>query len=355
MPEKKWLIYGAYGYTGVLVAEEALRRGHKPVLAGRSAEKLAPLANRLGLESIVIDLNDENALAKTLADFDLVFHAAGPFIHTSAPMVRACLKSKTNYLDITGEVPVFEQNFALDQQAKEAGIAIISGVGFDVVPTDCLAKYVAEKISDPLDLELAFAAPGGTSSAGTTKTMLEHMPAGVIARRNGQLIRVDMRKGERRIDFSDRERIVLPISWGDLATAFYSTGIPNITTYLAFPENLASRMRWIAPIGRRLMAFGPARRLAQKWVEKSIHGPDEQTRKTARCYLWACATNRKGDQHQAWLETPEGYHFTALAGVRCVEKIFAAYPKGALSPAMAFGADFVLEIPGTKRMDSIAN
>ena len=125
--EKKWLLYGAYGYTGELIAEEAIARGHRPVLAGRSQKKLAPLAAKLGLDMRVFDLRNEMEVAEHIAEFDLVFHAAGPFIHTSLPMVRACLRTQTHYVDITGEVPVFEQNFGFDAEAlvREKGPLVI--------------------------------------------------------------------------------------------------------------------------------------------------------------------------------------------------------------------------------------
>lgn len=352
MTDKTWMIYGAYGYTGVLVSEEAVRRGHRPVLAGRSAHKLVPLAERLGLDYVVIDLYDEDNLSKTVAGFDLVFHAAGPFIFTSAPMVHACLKGATHYVDITGEVPVFEQTFSYDERARQQGIILMSGVGFDVVATDCMAKYVADQISEATQLELAVATLG-SPSAGTTKTILEQIPKGTLVRQNGLLVRHPSGKGMRRIRFVDGERTVLPTTWGDLATAYRTTGIPNITTFMAFPERTAALMRLAAPLSRTLLAIGPIRRLVQKWVEKIVRGPDERTRRTARSYLWARAANARGDEAQAWLETLEGYHFTAVAGVRCVERIFEMHPRGALTPANAFGADFILEIPATKRYDHL--
>src|SRR5690349_20732590 len=98
------MIYGATGYTGALVAEAAVQRGHKPILAGRDASKLKPLAERLGLEWQAISLDDTAALGKAVAEVDLVMHCAGPFTMTSRPMLRACLAGKAHYLDITGEV-----------------------------------------------------------------------------------------------------------------------------------------------------------------------------------------------------------------------------------------------------------
>ena len=465
MTDKSWMIYGAYGYSGVLVSEEAVRRGHNPVLAGRSADKLVPLATRLGLDHLVVDLQDEDTLAKTVADFDLVFHAAGPFIATSHPMVRACLKGGTNYVDITGELSVLEQTLSYDQQAQQQGIVLISGIGFGVIPTDCMAKYVADRVSNATDLTLAVATtsspsagtlktileqiPTGTlvrrngqlvrhapregarrirfvdrehtvlpttwgdlvtayrttgipnittymafpkrfaplmpwagllgmakyvadrvsnatdltlavattssPSAGTLKTILEQIPTGTLVRRNGQLVRHAPREGARRIRFVDREHTVLPTTWGDLVTAYRTTGIPNITTYMAFPKRFAPLMPWAGPLSQNLLAIGAVRRLLQKWVEKTVRGPDEHTRQTAHSYVWARAANEKGDEAQAWLETVEAYYFTAVAGVRSVEKIFAERPRGGLTPALAFGADFVLELHGTKRYDRLTD
>ncbi len=358
MTTGNWMIYGAYGYTGRLLAEEAVRRGHRPVLAGRSARKLVPLAERLKLDYVIVDLLDKDRLSKTVAGFDLVFHAAGPFVHTGRPMVQACLAGATHYLDITGETPVFEQNLAYDWQARQQGIAIISGAGFDVVPTNCLATYVAHQISkpgqvrQPWQLKIAVAALTAVS-AGSVKTMLEHLSNGILIRRDGQLAHCPMGYGARRVRFVDRERIVHPITWGDLTTAYQSTGIGNITTYPAYPPYAASFMRWAGPLSMKLFTVAAVRQAAQKLVEPAIHGPDEHTRRTARCQIWAWAANEAGDEAQAWLETSEAYHYTAVAGVYCVEKTLETCPRGSLSPAQAFGTDFALEIPGTKRYDRL--
>ena len=66
MSQFNWMLYGAYGYTGKLIAEEAVRRSHKPVLAGRSGDQLAPLAEEMGLRYKVIGLDDSEALIAAL-------------------------------------------------------------------------------------------------------------------------------------------------------------------------------------------------------------------------------------------------------------------------------------------------
>lgn len=345
------MLYGAYGYTGRLIAQEASKRGHNPVLAGRSAEKLVPLAEKLNFDYIILDLKDESSLNKSLEDFDLVFHSAGPYKHTSAPMVKACLKVGTNYVDITGEIPVFEENFKYDTQAKDAGIAIISGVGFDVVPTDCLAKYVSEKVSDPTTLDLGITAMSNPSP-GTLKTMLEHYDIGQLVRMDGDLVRLE-KVEVRKMQFSDMERTVRPVTWGDLSTAYRSTGIPNITTYFPLPKKFPNLLGSLGISPKEMSENEEAKKKVEGWIEENIHGPDENKRKTYRCYIYASVTNNKGVKTQAWLETMESYRFTAVAGVRSVEKLFTLEPKGALTPALAFGANFILEIPETKRIDTI--
>ncbi|MFQ5398931.1 MAG: saccharopine dehydrogenase family protein [Anaerolineae bacterium] len=349
-----WLIYGAYGYTGKLVVEEAVRRGHQPLLAGRNASKLASLAEQHNLDWMALDLQDAAAMAKALSSVDLVFHAAGPFVDTSYPMIQACLAGKTHYVDITGEIPVFENIFRYDERARDRGIALMPGVGFDVVPTDCMARYVAEQLPGATRLELAFAGMSKTS-AGTAKTMLELMPTlkkGSLARRDGHYVHRPLGEGTRKVRFADgRTRTVVPIPWGDLATAFRSTRIPNITTYMAMrisPDAIRAA-RFI----QKLMALKLIRKLAQNFVIRTVKGPTAHTRELARSYVWARVEDDSGHSVEAWLDTTEGYRFTAVAGVRSVEKLLELRPAGAFTPAQLFGPDFVLEIETTRRYDAL--
>ncbi len=347
-----WMIYGAYGYTGELVAEEAVRCGHRPVLAGRSREKLVPVAERLGLDWVTVQLDDPRALKEALSHVDLVFHAAGPFTFTSEPMIRACLAAGVNYLDVTGELSVFRNTFSHDQEAIQADIALISGAGFDVISTDCMADHVARQVPSATELEIAVAALD-RASPGTMRTMLEMLPQGVWRRIDGDLVPWRWGKGAKTIRFLHGERCTMPVPWGDLETSFQTTGVPNITTYLAFHRSAIRLLRWTTPVTRRLLKLKPVRRALQKLVAMTVDGPDAETRHSARSYVWARAADGSGNETQAWLETLEVYQFTALAGVRCVERVLREGPVGALTPALAFGADFVLEIEGTRRYDEL--
>lgn len=346
--DARFMIYGANGYTGTLAAEHAVARGHRPVLAGRSADKVRPLADRLGLPWLAIDLADRPALERALAGLDAVLHTAGPFVHTSAPMVDACLASKVSYLDVTGELPVFAATFARDRDARGAGICLMSGVGFDVVPTDCLARYVSDRTPGATELELAFAAIG-SPSAGTAKSALEQARNGGLVRRDGRLVPYPVGKGAKRIRFTSAELWCVPVPWGDLETAYVTTHIPNITTYMAQPPRNIRAMRVGAPVLRMALAIAPVRRALARAIERRVHGPDEAARERGRSHIWARAATPDGRATEARLETAEGYLFTARSSIRAVERVLELRPSGALTPAGAFGADFVLEIEGSVR------
>jgi short subunit dehydrogenase-like uncharacterized protein len=349
----QWILYGAYGFTGQLIAEEAVRRGLKPVLAGRDRVKLLSLGEKLGLETRIVSLAHSKELGQAIEDASAVLHAAGPYTQTAAPMQAACLEKGCHYLDITGEVSVFESTFALHERALRAGATFISGVGFDVIPSDCLALFAARQMPGAVRLETAVAAVG-QASAGTVKSGMEMFAHGNLIRQNGKLVNIPFGKGQKQLAFADRSRTVMPASWGDLSTAYRSTGIPNIACYLAVPR---SSMRWMARLGwlaPKVFSIRLARKLLQAGADRFVQGPDEAIRSSARSQLWAQVEDSEGRAIEAWLETAEAYHFTAQAAVLCLEKVLAGEAAaGSLSPAQAFGPDFVLQIPSTKRYDQI--
>lgn len=347
-----WLLYGAYGFSGTLIAEEAVRQGHRPVLAGRGETRLAALAARLNLDYRVFDLDNLNHMAQVVRDFDLVFQAAGPHLYTSDPMIRACTLTGAHYLDITGEIPVFENSYVYDEAAKQTNCAVICGMGFDVVPSNCLAQYVAEQVPGATRLEIAIA--GLTQvGAGTVKTGLATGAAGGWIRRNGVLTPYPLGAGAKPVLFSSGSHIAMPIPWGDLSASYRSTGIGNITTYFAVPSWLSPVARITTPLGQVLLSSRLVRGALGKVADLVFKGPDEHQRQTLRSSLWARATDDAGHSAEAWLETVEPYRFTALAGVRAVERTLAEHPTGALTPAQAFGADFVLDIDSTQRLDTL--
>jgi short subunit dehydrogenase-like uncharacterized protein len=355
--ERSWLIYGASGYTGTLIAEEAHRQGLRPILAGRSEARVRPVAERLGLDWRIAELREPQSLRRAITDVGAVLHCAGPFVDTSKPMIDACLDAGAHYLDITGEIPVFEDAYAQDAAARQRGIVLMPGVGFDVVPTDCLARHLAELLPDAWSLEIAIAALG-QASPGTTKSAARGLLRGGLVRRGGRLESYPVGRGVRKVHFDDKERLVMPIPWGDLASAWRSTRIPNITTYAAMPSATIagmSRFGWMAnaflPLLRPLIERTPLQGAVDTWIERRIHGPDAQAREIGSAHIWACVTNQRGESRQACLQTLEGYRFTALSAVAATLQVLAGQWSGALAPAQAFGADFVLSIAGSTRRD----
>jgi short subunit dehydrogenase-like uncharacterized protein len=351
------MIYGAYGYTGQLIAAEAVRRGHRPLLAGRSAQKLEPMAKRLGLPFKALSLTDSAELQRALAGLRAVLHVAGPFVQTSEPMLTACLAAGVSYLDLTGELSVFEATFAHDEAAKRAGILLMSGAAFDIVPSDCLARHVTDRVPDAVELEIAFSA-ALTPSAGTAKSAFGVMLEGGFVRRDGRLIPSPVGSFTRRVRFPAGEQTVASIPLGDLVAAYRAARIPNITGYIAVPNWFAREFRPGRTLGvaassqaRKFLALGPVKAATLQAIALLARGPDEAARRRTGSYFWARAASANGRSAEAWLDTVEPYRFTEIAAVRCVERALRDQPIGALSPAMAFGADFVLEIDGTTRRE----
>ena len=339
------LLYGANGYTGRLILETAVRAGLRPVIAGRRREAIETLAKSAGVEFRVFPLDDAAAAARALEPFDALLLAAGPFSRTSAAALDACLAARTSYLDITGEVAVFEALFSRSGRAKAAGIAVLPGVGFDVVPTDCLAALLAAALPGADRLTLAF--KGFRPSRGTAKTMLEGAGSGGLVRVDGKLVSVPSAWKTREIPFADRTRTAMTVPWGDLATAWRSTGIPNIETYAAAsPRAIASarRVRRLGP----LLAWTPVRRLVDKVIEARLSGPTAEERDRERSQIWGRVDAPDGRGIEGRITTLEGYAFTAESSVACARRVLAGeVPPGTWTPSQAFGARFVESIRGT--------
>ncbi|HVZ39097.1 MAG TPA: saccharopine dehydrogenase NADP-binding domain-containing protein [Candidatus Kapabacteria bacterium] len=352
MRSHEFMIYGATGFTGRLIAEEAVRRGHRPLLAGRSERPLAELAGRLGLEHAAFDLGDHRRLVEAVSAGDLVLHVAGPFVFTAAPMVRACLEARTNYIDITGELPVLQATFACDDEALAAGIALVTACGFDVIPTDCLAALVAARLPEATSLEIAINT-GTTPSPGTLLSTIESLPRGGWVRREGLLWPYALGRGARRQRFHDRERTVLPMPIGDLETAWRSTGIPNITTYFSAPRWLPPLIRILGPLLRPLVRMQRVGAFIRRIALRYAPGPEQELQQHGFASVWARVANQRGDSAEAWLQTAEPYRFTAMATVMAVEYVLATRPTGALAPSQALGADFVLKVPGSQLFERL--
>lgn len=349
MVGERILVYGANGYTGVLVARRAKERGLQPVLAGRSAEVEA-LAHALGFESRRFGLDDPAALDRGLQDARAVLHCAGPFSRTSQPMADACLRLGAHYVDITGEAAVFEALAARDAEARARGVMLLPGAGMDVVPTDCLAAHLKRRLPSATRLALAFRTTGGISR-GTATTMAENLPKGGLVRKAGRLERVPVAWKTRAIDYGRGPRSSVTIPWGDVSTSWHSTGIPDVEVYTAIPRSRALALRLARPLfpllgGRRIQAF------LKRRIDARGAGPDRARRQAGGAWFWGEVEDDKGGRAVSRQRTPEGYTLTALTTVGVAEKILAGRaPAGFQTPSNAYGPDFILEFEGCTRED----
>jgi short subunit dehydrogenase-like uncharacterized protein len=349
MSQDSFLLYGANGYTGELIARYASKYNLRPLLAGRREEVLKPLAERLDLSYKILSLDDHAGLVNVLKTVKLVLHAAGPFRYTAKQMVDACLEARTHYMDINGDIGVFELLKNYDEAAKKAGIMLLPGAGFDVVPTDCLALLLKNRLPDATHLQLAFATLGGGLSHGTATTMADKLGEPGAVRIDGKIVPVPLGKKGMWVDFGPKRLFVMSIPWGDIATAHFTTGIPNVETYTGISPNVY-RMLKLQGLFNWVLRANFIRRLLKKRIDKRDAGPNDDQRSKATGFVWGQVSNPKGQTVTARLKGPEGYTITLHACLLIAKKILEGNLKpGYQTPASAYGEDLVLEIPGVQR------
>ncbi|CAB0150907.1 Trans-acting enoyl reductase [Pseudidiomarina piscicola] len=335
-----WMIYGAYGYTGELVANHARSQGLQPVLAGRNEKKLQEIANRLELDYQVVNLDDTVALRQALGEMELVVHCAGPFEVTAAPMIDACIATRTHYLDITGEVAVFEYAHDKAEEAERAGIVVCPGVGFDVIPTDCVAAQLKQQLPDANHLTLGFDS-ASRMSRGTAKTSVRRLGEGGAVRRDGNIEAVPLAYRTRTIDFGNGEKFAMTIPWGDVSTAYYTTGIPSIEVFIPASPNLVKRLKRMNA-WRWLLRFEWVKKWLEKKVDQQPAGPNEKQLEQAVTYVWGEASNAQGKVVTVREKVMNGYKLTSHGAVDIAQYVIAEKPKGGYyTPANLCGAELI--------------
>ncbi len=342
-----WMLYGATGYTGKLILQEAAARGEKPVIAGRNEEVLKKLATEYGVSYKVFSLDKHEEIVKGIKEVKAVLHCAGPFSKTSLPMLNACLDSGIHYLDITGEIDVFEAIFKRKKEAQDKNCIVVPGVGFDVLPSDCLAALLKKALPDATHLELAFHG-WGKLSPGTSKTIIENLSRGSRIREDGVI--TDIRALSKSIEarFSDRKLRVTVAAWGDVSTAYYSTGIPNITVYAQAPELLVKGRQVLEKVAG-ITQIPLVQETLKKLIEKFVKGPTKEDQAKGKVHLWGRVKNAKGESKEATLDVCEAYHFTALTAVTSVQRLLKLeIPGGCYTPSLAFGPEIIESFPEAK-------
>ena len=349
MESNSFLLYGANGYTGELIARFSHQYNLQPVLAGRRKEVIEPLANKLNLQYKVFDLNDESALQSALNEVKAVIHAAGPFYYTAKQMADACLQTGTHYIDINGDITVFEMLKRYDDAAKKAGIMIMPGAGFDVVPTDCVALQLKEMLPDAIALQLAFATIGGGLSHGTAMTMADRLGEKGAVRKNGKIIRKPLGEKGMWIDFGVKKLFVMSIPWGDISTAYVTTGIPDIETYTGISKKVFNALK-LQPLFNWILRTKLIRGYIKNKINSRPAGPNDEQRDKATSLVWGQVRNAEGKTATVRLSGPEGYTLTAHSALIVVKKILEGeFTPGYQTPAGAYGENLVMEIPGVQK------
>ena len=349
MGENEFLLYGANGYTGQLIAELASEYGLKPVIAGRREAPIRSLANKLQVDYRVGALENREQVMKVISGARVVLNAAGPFKYTAKAMIEACLANKTHYLDITGEMPVFEMAKLYNDKAIGEGIMVMPGVGFDVVPTDCLALFLKNKLPDACMLKLAFTTLHGGISHGTATTIAESVGEDGAVRFKGKIVNVPVGHKSMWIDFGQHRQLVMSIPWGDIATAYHTTGIPNIETYTGISPAIYRLFQF-----QKLYNWVLRTRVVRSYIKRRINnrapGPSDEQRIKAKSLVWGEVTNQAGTNVCARQSGPEGYTLTAHSSLIILKKVFSGeFKPGYHTPAEMYGADLILEVPNVKR------
>jgi short subunit dehydrogenase-like uncharacterized protein len=346
----QFLLYGATGYTAGLIAGLAGQYDLQPILAGRDGPGVTQTARAHHFDHRVFALDTTRAVQAGLKDVQVVLNCAGPFAHTYKPLVNVCIDRGIHYVDITGEIMVLEALAARDGEAQVAGVLLLPGAGFDVVPTDCMAAHLKRRLPAARSLMLGIAGTGRLSR-GTKTTMVEHQHLGGMVRRDGRIVQVPAAWKTRQIDFGTGPRTTITIPWGDVATAYHTTAIPNIEVYAAAPRMMRAGLRLSRHFGW-LTAQPAVKSILRRMVRAGEPGPTQSERVHGRSFVWGRAEDGDGNAVEARSSGPEGYTLTAHSAVLAVKKILqGAVKPGFQTPALAFGADFVLEIPGTERTD----
>ncbi|WNG14640.1 saccharopine dehydrogenase family protein [Cystobacter fuscus] len=325
----KLLIYGATGYSGRLISQQALASRLDFEVAGRDAARTRALADRLGVGSRTFSLDDADALRRGLEGVHSVLLCAGPFSHTARQVMEACIELKVHYLDITAELGVFSFAESKSEAASSAGIMLLPGVGWDVVPSDCLALHTSRRVPRPHRLRLALKHFGGISR-GSARSAGAILQLESLVREEGQLV-ASTAPARESFDFGEGPEDCLRMPMGDLITAWKSTGVPNIEEF--------------AQVGLTALAAPPDPMTMPE-------GPTEEERNAGRSKVVAEVTDRDGTVVRSLIDTPSGYTYTQLSAVELARRVVGGeYKPGFQTPASAFGSSLATQIGDARIID----
>ena len=333
------ILYGASGYTGRMIAAQ-LDGVADLVLAGRNADRVAAVAKATGREWLAFDLSDPKETVAALAGAAILLNAAGPFDRTAMPLIDGCLATGTHYLDLGGEWPVFIDIMARDAEARAAGIMLLPGAGLTIAATDCLLLRAKELWPDTVQLDLGISRAQVVSRGSATSMSGLVAPTALVCRK-GELTEIPSGSLAKSFDFGAGMSEAVAMSWADVVTAPFTTGVPDITVY--------NEMRWHERATYRGTGLGMgftgrrAFRAVGGWMAKSMReGPRETKRDPARFSMVVEALDPWRRPKWLRLETLDGYGASARIAEEVVERVLAGeHRAGFITPARLLGSGLV--------------
>lgn len=337
------ILYGASGYTGRLVATQ-LDEVAELVLAGRDAGKVAAVAEPMGREWVSFDLLDPAETVSALEGAAILLNAAGPFDRTAEPLIDACLETGTHYLDLGGEWPVFLDIMARDAEARASGVMLLPGIGLTIAATDCLLLRAVELWPDTVSLALGISRAQVVSRGSATSMAGLVAPTALILQ-GGELVEVPSGTLAKAFDFGAGLSECVAMSWADVVTGHFTTGVPNIVVY--------NEMRWHERATYRGTGLGmgftgrDALRAVGGMISRSMReGPRETVRGAARFSMVVEALDPWRRPRWLRLETLDGYGASARIVEEVVRRVLAGESEaGFITPARLFGSSLV-EVSG---------
>lgn len=331
MQNNKILLYGANGYTGQLFARYLMAKGIKPILAGRS-DSVNEIGTALNLSTRVFNIEQTSSY---LEDIDILVNLAGPFSITQDNLIKACIRTKTHYMDIAGEMTEVEQVFNHAPKAKAAKIALVPAAGFGVVPTDVAAKWACDLLEAPTHLTIAYSTVGG-ASRGTLKTVLKNIQTNGHILVEGEYRTARPAQSQKKVRVLGKSFNAVYNPWrADLFTAQLSTGVANIETYSEFPgfvvKMMNGRLIWLRNL------------ILNRLIHLLPEGPSEKQIRKGCTYIRAIASNAKGETASVEIKGPEAYQFTVMSLYQTMRLVLEKENTyGFLTPSM-LGTDWLLE------------
>ncbi len=343
------LLYGATGFTGRSVAQAFSDAGIDVVLSGRNRVKLGELAESLQLPWKATRLDEPEVLDRLVASASMVLNAAGPFAGTCVPLVESCLRVRRHYVDLSGEYPSFSAIERYHPEAIENNVMLMPGAGFVVVPSDCLAVHLKNRMPEARYLRLAFSSVE-SFSRGTLRAMLNLVARNVVIRRHGSMTTVPVGRLQRCFDFGDGAVRGTAVSWADVITAWHSTGIPNIEVYA---ESDAWRM-FMYQLGALQAPFQTAgiRRAIDQFAQYWPEGPSAQTQDRATRQIVGEVTDPGMHTIRARMTLPDGYLITPPIALSICQRVLNRdWHQGFRTPAQVYGVGLLDDLEGVELED----